>query len=312
MRGRHLDEVELEMGLDLDTCFDETKANQLDIGCLPRDQVAGVAHDYGVSRTRPVGSGRFWVKPTTCEFPLLFNQRRSLFSGNTALRQAVNWAVDRTAIAGEFSPYATTPLTHLLPPGFPGSVTAQRLQPYSLHANVAKARQLASGHLGDGNITVAYQSAGSTGPAVAERVRQALVGVGFESSRIEMRGYAGFDLIVAISGANPPIDLVVGVGSCSPSPDPASLIGATLNMPGPFGPGNAAYSKAFDILSRKLKGKARVRALGRFDVQVMKNLAPVAMLWTSNDLTFLSDRVDPASLRYSSGYGWSLTALRLK
>jgi hypothetical protein len=127
-----------------------------------------------------------------------------------------------------------------------------------------------------------------------------------------MRAYGGFELYEAISG-NPPIDLVVGVGYCSPpSPDPAALIGATLNMPGPFGPGNAAYSKAFNILSRKLKGKARVRALGRFDVQVMKNLAPVAMLWASNDLTFFSDRVDPASLGYSPDYGWSLTALRLK
>jgi ABC-type transport system substrate-binding protein len=311
-RGRHLDEVDLEMGLDLDTCFNETKANQLDIGCLPHDQVAGVAQEYGVSRTKPVGTGRFWVKPTSCESPLLFNQRRSLFSGNTALRQALNWAVDRAAIAGESSPYATTPLTHLLPPGFPGAITAQRLLPYSLHANLAKARQLASGHLGDGNITVAYQSAGRTWPAIAEQVRQALVSLGFEPSRIDMRAYGGFELYEAISG-NPPIDLVVGVGYCSPpSPDPAALIGATLNMPGPFGPGNAAYSKAFYILSRKLKGKARVRALARFDVQVMKNLAPVAMLWASNDLTFFSDRVDPARLRYSPDYGWSLTALRLK
>jgi peptide/nickel transport system substrate-binding protein len=311
-RGRHVDGVELEMALDGQTCFRETKANQLDIGCLPPDQRAGVAQDYGVSRTKPVGTGRFWVKSTTCESPLLFNYRRSLFAGNTALRQAVNWAVDRTAIASDFSPFSTTPLARLLPPGFPGAVTAQRLQPYSLHANLAKARQLAAGHLGDGNITVAYQSAGHAWPSAAEQVRQALVGLGFESSQIDMRPYGGFDLYVAISGPNPPIDLVVGVGYCSPSPDPASLIGAALKMPGPFGPANAAYAKAFDVLSRRLKGKARVRALGRFDIQVMKYLAPVAMLTVSNDLSFFSDRVDPASLRYSPGSGWSLTALRLK
>jgi len=311
-RGRHVDGVELEMALDGQTCFQETKANQLDIGCLPPGQVAGVAQEYGVSRTKPVGTGRFWVKSTACESQLLFNYRRSLFAGNTALRQAVNWAVDRTAIAGEFTPFAVTPQARLLPQGFPGAVTAQRLQPYSLHANLAKARQLAAGHLGDGNITVAYQSAGHSWPAVAEQVRRALVGLGFESSRIDMRGYAGFDIYQAIGGTNPPIDLVVGVGSCSPSPDPASLIGSTLKMPGPFGPANAAYIKAFKALSRRQKGKARLRALGRFDIQVMKYLAPVAMLTDSNDLTFFSDRVDPASLRYSPGSGWSLTALRLK
>lgn len=312
-RGRHVEGVELDMALNVETCFQETQANQLDIGCLPPDQIAGVAQENGVSRSKPVGTGRFWVKPTACEWPLLFNQRRNLFAGNTALRQAVNWALDRTAIVGEFdNPYGATPLTHLLPPGFPGAITAQRLQPYPLHANLAKARQLASGHLGDGNIVVAYQSAGLTGPAVAKQLQRALVGLGFEPSRIDMRGYAGFDLYVAIGGTNPPIDLVVGVGYCSESADPASLIGQTLNMPGPFGPANAAYSKAFAVLSRTLKGKARVRALGRFDVQLMKNLAPVAVVWASNDLTFFSDRVEPASLTYSPVYLWSFTALRLK
>jgi hypothetical protein len=45
---------------------------------------------------------------------------------------------------------------------------------------------------------------------------------------------------------------------------------------------------------------------------VTKKLAPVAVLWVSNDLTSFSNRVDPASLRYSRVYGWSFTALRLK
>ena len=44
----------------------------------------------------------------------------------------------------------------------------------------------------------------------------------------------------------------------------------------------------------------------------MKNLAPVAVLSVGNDFTFFSDRVDPASLKYSPLFGWSLTALRLK
>ena len=44
----------------------------------------------------------------------------------------------------------------------------------------------------------------------------------------------------------------------------------------------------------------------------MKNLAPVAVLSVSEDMTFFSNRVDPASLAYLPGVGWSLTALRLK
>lgn len=311
-RGRHLDEVELEMGLDANTCFDETKANQLDIGCLPRDQVAGVAQEYGVSRTKPVGTGRFWVKSAPCESTLGFNYHR-LFANNLALRQAVNWAIDRTALAGQADPYAVTPWTHLIPPGFPGVVTAKRLQPYSLRADLAKARQLAAGHLGDGSIHVAYQSAGRVGPLQAEAVRQALVGLGFDPSRIEMKGFAGFDIYQAVGTRGTPFDLVVGTAFCVDlSSDPASFIDPALHGTGDFDPANAAYNRAFDVLSRKLKGKARVRALGRFDVQLMKNLAPLAVLSVTNNLTFFSDRVDPASLHYSPAFGWSITALRLK
>jgi hypothetical protein len=200
----------------------------------------------------------------------------------------------------------------VVPPGFPGVVTAERLQPYPLRADLAKARQLAAGHMGDGSIRVAYQSAGRVGPLTAEAVRQALVALGFDQSRIEMRGYAGFDIYQAAGVRGTSLDLVVGTGICAPSPDPASFISAALNGYGDFNPANVAYNRAFHILSRKLKGTARIRALGRFDVQMMKNLAPLAILSVGSDLSFFSNRVDPASLQYSPEYGWNFTALRLK
>ena len=296
-------------------CRGGSQASQLDLGCLPPGHRAAVAQQNGVSRSKPVGTGRFWIKSSPVEWTLLFNFRR-LFAGNPQLRQAVSWALDRTAMADQIDPYAMTPWTHSIPPGFPGVVTAQRLQPYSLKPDLAKARQLAVGHMGDGSIHVAYQSEGKAGPLTAEAVRQALVGLGFDASRIEMRGFSGYDLYTAADTHGTPFDLVVGMGFSVPMPsaDPAAFVGEGLVGLGlgDFDPANAAYNKAFHILSRTLKGKARLRALGRFDVQVMKNFAPVAVLSVSNDLTFFSDRVDPASLRYSPDYGWSFTALRLK
>jgi ABC-type transport system substrate-binding protein len=301
------------MRLDSNTCFEQTKTNQLDLGCLPPDQATAVAQENGVSRTRPVGTGRFWVKSTGCEFFLLFNHRRALFSGNARLRQAVNWAVDRTSVAELYGPYAATPWTHILPPGFPGTIKAGRLQPYSVRPNLAKARQLAAGHLGDGNIRVAYQSAGRIGPATALMVRQALLDLGFDPSRIYMQGFAGFNIYEALGVKNPPFDLVAGAGfGCADSADPATLLRQVVKARGAFAPGNAAYSRKLDALSHGLKGKARLRALGRFDLEVTKKLAPVAMLSAGNDLSFFSDRVDPASLRYSPVYRWSFTAIRLK
>ena len=153
----------------------------------------------------------------------------------------------------------------MLPPGFPGVVTARRLQPYSLRADFAKARQLAAGHMGDGTIKVAYQSAGHVGPLQAEAVRQALVGLGFDPSKVEMHGFAGFDLYQAIGTRGAPYDLVVGTSFCPDSLDPAPFIAYARGRVGlgDFSPDSKAYNRAFDLLSRKLKGAARIRALGR-------------------------------------------------
>ena len=45
----------------------------------------------------------------------------------------------------------------------------------------------------------------------------------------------------------------------------------------------------------------------------MRNVAPVAVTNTYNNLYFFSDRVDPRSLRYHRVYqDWSIPALALK
>ena len=45
----------------------------------------------------------------------------------------------------------------------------------------------------------------------------------------------------------------------------------------------------------------------------MRNVAPVAVTNTYNNLYFFSDRVDPRSLRYHPVYqDWSIPALALK
>jgi ABC-type oligopeptide transport system substrate-binding subunit len=81
---------------------------------------------------------------------LVFNNDRLLFKNNAALRRALNWAVDRRAHAAAAPPYTAFPWTHLLPPGFPGSITAERLQPYAAAPNLRQARRLAAGHLRNG------------------------------------------------------------------------------------------------------------------------------------------------------------------
>jgi ABC-type transport system substrate-binding protein len=292
------------MWLGLETCFQETQANQLDIGCLPPGEVVGVAQQYGVSRSKPVGTGRFWVKATSCEASLLLNHRRSLFAGNTPLRQAVNWAVDRTAIAGRFAPYAATPWTHLLPPGSPGSITAPGRQPYAGAPNLSKARRLAAGHIRPGTVNVGYRSSSSSGLAQAQLVRSALTAIGFKDGDVKLKGFSGADLYDAMGKHNTDLDLGVGLGVCSDYPSPF----------GPFGVVglNASY-RAKLAAAERLHGAARLRALGELDLAITNTLAPVVVMRTYDNRYLFSGRVKPRSLVYQSAYqDWSIPALALK
>jgi ABC-type transport system substrate-binding protein len=307
-RAHHVPGVELDMSLASDDCYQRTIAGDLDLGCVPPNQVENVAATYGVSRTKPIKTGRFWVKAGDCLSWLGINHSRALFHDNPSLRKALNWAVDRTAFGGV--PPLGTPWTHLLPPPVPGSITARRLQPYPIRGDLDKARQLAAGNLRDGNIHVAYQSAGTVGPRQAQLVRQTLIDLGFDQSRIEMTGFSGFDLFQAIGTPGAPYDLAVGIGICADSGDAADFLAFFLEQ-GDWSPDNPVYRKMLESISSRLKGKARLAALGRFDLELMRKVAPVVPLATSSDRSFFSARVNPKSLVYTR-YGWSIPALRFK
>ena len=83
-------------------------------------------------------------------------------------------------------------------------------------------------------------------------------------------------------------------------------------LPGPFFPNNPKYQNKIAAALR-LKGSARATALGKLDLEITRNVAPVAVTNTLNNLYFFSNRVDPRSLEYHRVYqDWSIPALALK
>jgi ABC-type transport system substrate-binding protein len=164
-RPAHVAGVEVRWNLDEETAFHQVGSNQIDEGPLPLGEVEGVLARYGVNKTR------FWSKPNNCIGFLALNSRRPLFR-RVAMRKAINWAIDRAAMADQSGPAAATPWTHILPPLFPGSVTRKRLQPYAVHPNLAKARTLARSSLGHRRITIAYGVSGTINFTNAVRVRR--------------------------------------------------------------------------------------------------------------------------------------------
>ena len=303
MRPRNLTGLDIQWNLDEQTAFNQVKTGALDEAPIPAAEVQNVANQYGVNKTR------FWSKPVNCIGAVTFNNTSGLFDDNVPMRKAVNWVLDRRAYAAQAGPYAAGTWTHLLPPGFPGSVTAKKLQPYGAAPNLVKARQLAEGHFKDGRIIVLHRSSGSTNQGQAQLVRQGLINLGFDPAKIEMRAYNNYL-------PPPEWDLYVGGGWCADYADPYNFFTIFQFQTNPFFPypslDDARYTARIADAA-KLPGKARLKAFGDLDLAIMRNVAPMAVMRTYNTRYFFSARVDPKSLVYNYAYSdWSIPALALK
>jgi ABC-type transport system substrate-binding protein len=300
-RPQHLAGLDVQWGLNEEDAFHEVEAAKLDEGPVPEAEAQGLVDRYGINKTQ------FWAEPNNCIGELAFNSYKPVFK-RLAMRKAINWAIDRTAYARLAGVAAATPWTHILPPSFPGSITKKRLQPYSVHANLAKARKLA-GDLTSRKIVVGYRT---SFPTQGEFVRQTLIRLGFRPENITMKGYSGGTIYTAMGTHGSDLDIGVSMGWCSDDPDPYALLSGFF-VPWNSVAMNSAKYRAKLAAANRLHGSARLKALGRLDLEITRNLAPAAFMRTYNDRFFFSSRVDPRSLVYSRVYqDWSIPALRLK
>jgi hypothetical protein len=144
-------------------------------------------------------------------------------------------------------------------------------------------------------------------------VRDDLLKLGFKAQNIKLKGFAGADIYAAMGKRNTDLDLGVGMGWCGDWPlDPASTLRDVVNSAGALGIESPKYQRKL-AAAMKLRGDAQYRALGKLDVEVMKELAPTVVLSTYNNRYFFSGSVNPKSLVYSNVYAdWSIPALALK
>jgi ABC-type transport system substrate-binding protein len=290
-RPRHL------AGVDVQWNQPEDVEIPFDLKTPPAEDVPQLVQRFGINKTR------FWRKPVNCMSFIPFNNSNGIFAGNPQLRKAVNWALDRTEYFG--GSFTIIPWTHLLTPLTPGAVTAKAKQPYGARANIAKARKLAAGHFRDGRITVAYRSSGTVNPGQAQIVRDALIKMGFDPAKIVLKGFSGAEIYEAMGVRGNGIDMGVSMGWCSDYPDGSFLTA----LPSSQFPGYDAKIAA----AERLPPAQRARALGKLDIAIMKNAAPLAPMGYYNNLFLFSNRVDPRSLVYNPVYtDWSIPALALK
>jgi oligopeptide transport system substrate-binding protein len=245
------------------------------------------------------------------------NMANHLFKGNPKLRRAINYAISRREYVAQAGPYAGKPWTHIFNPGVPGW---KNVNPYPIAPDLQKARALAAGHFRDGKITLYYWGSGTTNNAQAAIVRQDLINLGFEPENITMKAFSGSMLSDPMGKRGNDADMGVSYGWCSDYPDPYDWINV-LFYGGFIKPENNVNYSYMDVprwnrkmeAAAKLVGPKRFRVYGQMDLDLMREVAPVAVERTYNNRYLFSDRVDPKSLVYQGIYSaWSIPALALK
>jgi peptide/nickel transport system substrate-binding protein len=310
-RPRNLTGLDIQWNLNEQTAYTQVLANEIDEGPIPAAEVENVRNRFGVNKTR------YWTKPVNCTGYLPMNMARPLFGNSTKLRQAVNYAVDRKAYVQQAGPDAGQPWSHLFNPGVPGWISSN---PYPLNKpNITKARSLA-GNVGNKDINVWYRSSGTINPAQAQIVKRDLIRMGFAENNVHMKGFSGAQIYDAMGVKGNDADMGVNMGWCSDYPDPYDWINILL-YGGAIQPENNVNYSYMNVKkwnkkmesAAKLTGNKRLSVYGKMDLDIMKQVAPMAVERTYNNRYLFSNRVNPKSLIYQGIYqDWSIPAMALK
>jgi peptide/nickel transport system substrate-binding protein len=246
------------------------------------DPARRLAAKYGVNKSR------FFVHPGDIFRGYAFNTSRPLFRDNPRLRQAVNFAIDRSAFrrasGGELSSRLTD---QYLPPGMRGFVDAPI---YPLRRpNLRRARELARGHTRGGKV-VLFTIDLPNHRSFAQSIRQNLQQIGLD---VEIKAFpreAYFGRLMARGAYD------LGFATWVPDySDPYAVL--NIQLDGRFiGATNWSRfdSPGYNRLLRRaagLQGAARYRAYGRVDVRLARHAAPMVAVDYLTEPVLVSGRV---------------------
>lgn len=296
-RPHNLAALQFKIGIALDPGFREVESGAADYApAIPPAEHARLGQQYGVNR------GQYRVNPSACTTWLALNNANDLFKNNVKLRQAVNFAISRGSMIGQYGAFSGNATDQFLPPGFPGFRNANI---YPLGApNLTKAKALAKGNTRTGKA-IYFHSRTSPSPLVMEINRADLAKIGIE---ITPKAFTGFDIYDAMGKRGSEHDLGIG-GWCQDYPDPYDFINVLM-----YGPAiqaehnndyayfnNPVYNRKMERAA-KLIGAARLKAYGDLGIDIDKNQAPYATWRAPNTREFFSKRVDPKTIIYQSIY----------
>lgn len=274
-RPHRLARIVLALGISSQRAVADIEAGRADytsMGGTPASTVSALASRlaarYGPgSRAAAHHGQRYFVENQHPELDfLILNTHRRLFS-DRRLRQAVNYAIDRQALArlGDGYGIADRPTSQYLPPGMPGFSPSTI---YPLTPDLAKARALASGHK---RPAVLYACDYAACRQLAQIVSDDLAAIGL---RVEVKIFDHATLYGRLAKPHEPFDLGFGTW-LTDYPDPASMLNGMLADSGMYPTFNdPKYQHALAAVGQ-LGGPERYLAFGKLAVRLARDAAPI-------------------------------------
>ena len=313
-RPRRLDQIVVAIGVEPARALEQVEAGTADYAFeLPREAGPRLEAAYGPG-SDPAKAGRqqYFISRASGARYLHMNASRPLFA-DVRLRRAVNFAIDRPALAAqgrraaEVNPFnAGAPTDDYLPPSAAGAVDFQ-LYPVN-GPDLQRARRIA-GHVDA--TAVMYTPNLSPWREEAQIVRRNLKPLGID---VQVKEFPIGDFFTRVFRRGEPFDLAVsGYGF---PPDPVEILaylvegssggGATENI-SHFS--DAAFNRKLRAVA-KLSGAERYRAAGRLALELQRDLVPAAPFAITASRDFFSARI--GCQVYQPVWGMVLGALCLR
>jgi peptide/nickel transport system substrate-binding protein len=265
-----------------------------------RTVTSDLAGRYGPgSQAAKRGRQQYFVSPQLGLDLFYLNTHRPLFA-DVRMRQAVNYAIDRRALAqvGDAAPAPDIPTDHYLPLGMPGYVQAHA---YPLTPDLAKARALARSAR---KTAVLYTCDLPVCTKQAEIVKTDLAAIGLQ---VDVQAFPLATMFAREGRPGEQFDLGY-VGWAPDYPDPAAMLDSLLEEG--FAPNfdDPAYQRRL-TQAAQLSGPERYLTYGRLDLDMASKGAPLAVYGNSVIPDFFSARI---GCQTHGVYGIDLAALCIR
>lgn len=304
-RPHRLERIEVTVNVSRQQTVTQIEAGAVDYALdgVPLSDASRLAARYGPgSAAARKGRQRYFLNPLVEVDFLALNTHRPLFR-DVQLRRAVNYAVDRRALARIGSsrapgPGADRPTDQYLPPAIPGF---RDTRIYSLDPDVARAKRLTGGRR---THAVLYACNESPCDRLAQVVKTNLAAIGMD---VQVKAFPFPTLFQRWSTKGEPFDLVL-TSFFADYADPYNVLKEIRNGSLP----------SFDDLSharklaaaRRLFGSARYLTFGKLDADLARNAAPWVAYGNALSQDFFSARM--GCQIYQPQYGIDLAALCVK